>query len=81
MPASLWLLGLWLGQAPGVVAARPAGPTELKVVVAAPVVRTVPSEAERLSLSTLVAGRALGEDVVVLAVVDRGGSFDHFNLS
>jgi hypothetical protein len=49
-------------------------------VVAAPVVRAVPSAAVRVVLSTLVAGRVV-VNVVVLAVVDRGGSFDHFSLS
>jgi hypothetical protein len=49
-------------------------------VVAAPVVRALPSAAVRALLSTFVAGRFV-VDVVVLAVVDRGGSFDHFSLS
>jgi hypothetical protein len=49
------------------------------VVVAEPVVRAVPSAAVRALLSAFVAGRFVVE-VVVLAVVDRGGSFDHFSF-
>jgi hypothetical protein len=40
----------------------------------------VPFAAVRAVPSAFVAGRFV-VDVVVLAVVDRGGSFDHFNLS
>jgi hypothetical protein len=50
------------------------------VVVAAPVVAAVPFAAVRAVPSAFVAGRFV-VDVVVLAVVDRGGSFDHFSLS
>jgi len=56
MPATLWLLGLWLFQSPGVVAARPAGPTELKVVVAAPVYQ--PDGAVSVETTTLSNGQA-----------------------
>lgn len=55
MPATLWFLGLWLGQAPGVVVARPAGPTELKVVVAAPVYQ--PDGAVSVETTTLSNGQ------------------------
>jgi hypothetical protein len=51
------------------------------VVVAAPVVLVVPSAAVRALLSTLDAGRVAVDVVVLLTVVDRGGSFDHFSLS
>jgi hypothetical protein len=49
-------------------------------VAAAPVVvRTVPSEAERVLLSTFVAGLLAGA-AEVETVVERTGSFTQFNL-